>query len=403
MEICKYAAYGEIEFGDSRLSKRLEKTLETMHENPSLQICSASSDRYEAKGIYRFVKNNKVTKEAIIRTSRDETMKAIRESGEKIVLFPQDTCELCYDGLKGCEGLGTHRGKDSLGMLSHTSIAVSPSSRVFGLTSQELWTRPIEEHGKANERKKKDIEEKESNKWIETMKMSMNGLPDDIMGVTVCDREGDIYDLFAEAEAEGIKYLVRIVQNRLTYESEKLLDYAKGLESSGEIVVQIPRDTRNKRPAREAKLSIKHSKVSVTGKRKSDCVDAYVVAAEEVGAPDGVEPIAWYLLTNVDTDSFDEACDRVQWYVQRWKIERFHYAWKDVCKVERIQEREVGNLKKVIVLKTIVAMTIVCLMYLSRTAPDLPCDVFLEEDEWKFLYAAVNHTDVFPPLASLTV
>ena len=161
------------------------------------------------------------------------------------------------------------------------------------------------------------------------------------------------------------------MQNRITTETAKLIDYAKNLESSGISVVQIPRDTRNGRKAREAKLSIKYSPVEVKAPRNagygSDAtITAWVVAAEEIDAPDGVEPIAWYLLTNVAVNSFDDACEKVQWYVQRWKIERFHYVWKEVCKVEKIQERDVGRLKKVITLNSIIAMSIMCLMALSR-------------------------------------
>jgi hypothetical protein len=341
----------------------------------------------------------------MIKTSRTETIKKIETSGEKIILLPQDTSELCYTGLKGCEGLGTHRGKNSRGVIAHSSIAVSPSGLGYGLMSQELWTRDIEDHGKAKERKSKEIEEKESQKWLDTMDKSLDGLSSDIKAVTVCDREGDIYELFNKGESEEKSYLVRIVQNRLTCPAEenaKLIDYAKNLESSGICVVQIPRDTRNNRKAREAQLSIKYSFVTVKAPRNSgygsgDNITAWVIAAEEIDAPQNVEPVAWYLLTNVSVDSLDDAYEKVQWYVQRWKIERFHYVWKEVCKVEKAQERDVERLKKVIVLKSIVAMSIMCLMYLSRVFPDIPCDCIFEDDDWKFLYAVVNNTTVFPP------
>jgi hypothetical protein len=398
----EYGAYGEIDFGDPRISRRLEQTLTTLQRNPGASICSASSDRYEAKGIYRLVKNPKFEIEAMLKTSRRETIKKIERSGEKIILLPQDTSELCYTGLKECEGLGTHRGKNSRGVIAHSSIAVSPSGLVYGLLSQELWTRDLEEHDKAKERKAKEIEEKESQKWLETMEKSLDGLPGDIKGVTVCDREGDIYELFRKADWEEKWYLVRIVQNRLTEENAKLIDYVKNLDSSGICVVQIPRDTRNKRKAREAKLSIKYSLVTVKAPRNSgygsgESITAWVIAAEEIDAPENVEPIAWYLLTNVSVHSLDDAYEKVQWYVQRWKIERFHYVWKEVCKVEKAQERDVERLKKVIVLKSIVAMSIMCLMYLSRVFPDIPCDCIFEDDDWKFLYTVVNNTTVFPP------
>ena len=79
-----YEAYGKINYGDKRISKRLEKTLERLQENPSQTICSAAADQYEAKAIYRMVDNPSFTIEPMIKTSRTETIKKIVESGEKI-------------------------------------------------------------------------------------------------------------------------------------------------------------------------------------------------------------------------------------------------------------------------------------------------------------------------------
>ena len=394
----KYSEYGEMEIGDKRLSKRLEKTMETLEKEPGLTVCSASSGRYEAKAIYRLLKNPKLTIEAMVKRSRERTIEKIVESGEKVILMPQDTTKLDYIGLKGCEGMGTYYNEASRGLLGHTSIAISEKGMTFGLMSQELWTRELGESGKASKRKSKSISEKESVKWQETMKKSMNGMPEDIMCVTVCDREGDIYELFKAAELEEMYYLVRIIQNRRTTETEKLLDYAKSLESKGVCVVQIPRDTRNNRKAREAKLSIKYSEVTIKAPySKNDSITAWVVVAEEIDAPQGIEPIAWYLLTNVPVTGFEDACSRVNWYVQRWKIERFHYVLKEVCKVEKSQERNVERLKKLITIYSIISMNILSLMYLSRTCPDIPCDTVFEEDEWKLLYVLANESAAFPP------
>jgi len=400
-----YREYGEMEIGDKRVSKRLEKTLETLEKEPGLTICSASTGRYETKAIYRLLKNAKLTIGAMERTSRERTIEKIEESGEKVILMPQDTTTLEYKGLKRCEGLGTYYDENSRGLLGHTSIAISEKGRIFGLMSQELWTREAGECGKASKRKNKGIDEKESIKWQETMKKSNSGMPEDVMCVTVCDREGDIYELFKAAEHEEMYYLVRIVQNRRTTETEKLLDYAKSLESGGVCVVQIPRDTRNNRKAREGKLSIKYSEVTIKAPYnsdygKDDSIRAWVVAAEEIDAPEGIEPIAWYLLTNVSVTGFEEACARVSWYVQRWKIERFHYVLKEVCKVEKSQERDVERLKKLITIYSIISMNILSLMYLSRTCPDMPCDTVFDEDEWKLLYMLANDSAVFPPSTS---
>jgi len=401
-----YGRYGLIELGDKRLSKRLQKTMETLHKDPKMSICEASKNRHEAKAIYRLLKNKKLTIDSILEASKAETIEKIIESGEKTVLLPQDTSEHDFTSLKACEGLGVHGTQQTYrGILDHSGIAVSPNGMVFGLMSKELWVRPYEEHGKSNDRKKRAITDKESRKWLDTMDKSMNGLPEDIRAVTVCDREGDVYELFRKAQMDQKLYLVRMVQNRLTTESEKLLDYAKSLEVGGTCIVQIPRDTRNNRKARNATLNIKYSQVTIKAPRNSgygpnENITAWVVAAEEVDAPEGIEPIAWYLLTNVPVTNFEEACEKVGWYVQRWKIERFHYILKNVCNVKKLQERNAERLMKLIVIDSIIAMTIMKLMYLSRASPDIPCDIIFEEEEWQLLYMLANGTTNFPPSAA---
>jgi hypothetical protein len=57
--------------------------------------------------------------------------------------------------------------------------------------------------------------------------------------------------------------------------------------------------------------------------------------AEELTATDR-EPIAWFLMTNGTVDSFEAAYEKVCWYTQRWKIERFHYVLKFGCAVEKL-------------------------------------------------------------------
>jgi hypothetical protein len=59
------------------------------------------------------------------------------------------------------------------------------------------------------------IHRKESNKWLVGLTQSVQHLPAHQV-VTVCDREGDIYELFATAAAQDAHFLVRMVRNRRT-------------------------------------------------------------------------------------------------------------------------------------------------------------------------------------------
>jgi hypothetical protein len=52
----------------------------------------------------------------------------------------------------------------------------------------------------------------------------MEDIPPGKKVITVCDREGDMYELFAKAQSMNKPVLVRIVRNRMTAENKRILD-----------------------------------------------------------------------------------------------------------------------------------------------------------------------------------
>lgn len=67
------------------------------------------------------------------------------------------------------------------------------------------------------------IEEKESFRWIENLKQSIQLLKNPERCIHVGDRESDIYELFCTAQQEGTHFLVRTCVDRLAGEG-RLLD-----------------------------------------------------------------------------------------------------------------------------------------------------------------------------------
>ena len=57
-----------------------------------------------------------------------------------------------------------------------------------------------------------------------------------------------------------------------------------------------------------------------------------------------VEPVEWFLMTNEKIESVEDAYERAVWYMQRWKIEQFHYVLKSGCAVEKLQERSMDKM-----------------------------------------------------------
>ena len=403
-----FEEYGKAEFGDERLSKRLQKLLGQLASDPTSSISGACKDPYQAKAAYRFVGNDEVTVEAITKVTRDVTTASIKAAKPSVLLIIQDTSELNYTNLKATEGLGSISGrKTASGLEMHSAIAVSEAGEVFGLLAQKLWTRPPELFGQSNTRSKKlPIEEKESNKWLETLDSIGPDFTESKQVVHICDREGDMYEFFSKAEKEGAQFLCRKSFNRNIEEengSKRLDSFTEALPEAGRINVRVPRDSHTARKARDAEVVIKYGRCTIKKPNTQpinddlpETIEVYVVSATETDPPAGQEKLFWRLITNVPTESFEDAVARIQWYAQRWKIELFHRTLKSGCKVEELQSETAEKLKKLVAIYSIIALQIMLLCYVARAHPDKSCEIWLDDDEWKVIYRVANRTKAVP-------
>jgi len=405
----EYNAYRAIELGDKTLSERVEKTLEQLSSNPQASISGACKNQHQSKAVYRLIANEKFTAEAVIKVSRQETIRRIAESGERVVLLPQDTTSINYSGLKNTEGLGDVGYKQkSHGLMLHTAIAVSEAGQPLGLLAEKAWSRPKDEYGKKKQRKQLPIETKESNKWLETLE-NANIIEDlkNVHFIHLCDREGDLYELFAKAGLEGATYICRRVQNRIVMqENEQGLSisaYLDALPIAGKLLVNVPRDSHTQREPRTVKLEIRFGNTLIKkpanikeSKRLPDAVAVSLISATEVDTPSGVEPISWQLVTNDKVETFEDAIKCVKRYTQRWKIEIFHNVLKSGCSIEKLQASTAEKLVKLIALYSVIALQIMILTYLARTNPDASCEIAFEEHEWKILFKVARKTKSAP-------
>jgi len=390
-----------------RTIKRFIQTMVTLSKKPGESIAAASKDKAEAKAIYRLLKSEKLTEDVILKSHKKQTLKNIEESGEDIILCIQDTSDISYTNLKATTGLGDYGGdKNSKGLKVHSTIAVTQNGIMKGLLDQKIWARDPAERGKRRTRHQRPIEEKESFKWLESMERSNKGIPAEIKVINVCDREADLFEFFYKAINEDRFFLVRATYNRLLLDERKAFDKVHAEKVAGELTVEIPRDTRRKIPKRNATIELKYTKVVIPVPPKirkyfdkEECIEVFLILAEEKNAPTGIEPIQWYLFTNVEILSFDEAIEKVKWYTQRWKIERFHYILKSGCKIEELQEEDAIRLRKLMLMYSIIASRILCMTYLARENPESSCETMFQEEEWRVLYRIANKTSNCPEKA----
>lgn len=178
-----------VDLNDRRLEKRLQLTAELLEQSPNSSIPEACKSTAQTKATYRLLDNSKLSPNSVLDSHRIETLKRIKN--HTTILIAQDTSSLNFSTHKKTKGLGPLGSKDILqGLLMHSAFSLTTTGVPLGILAQKIWARNPDERGKSSVRKKLPIQAKESYKWLEMMERSLQGLPKDILAVTVTDREG---------------------------------------------------------------------------------------------------------------------------------------------------------------------------------------------------------------------
>ncbi|MCL2479741.1 MAG: IS4 family transposase [Treponema sp.] len=305
---------------------------------------------------------------------------------------------------KKTEGIG-YISENTLGVNIHSCLAVTTDGLVLGLLDQTSYNRiQGKDDSRSHESKKvRTLEEKESFRWVQTLGTSTTALPDTIKVITVCDREGDMYELLHATETGGHLFLIRVAQNRLTVNNRQVLDMIRREHCKGKVEITIPRDSRSNVKEREAivqlrydRFEIKRPQILKKNKALAASLGVWVIYAKEENPPHGVEPIEWFLMTNEPVQTVEMAYERIYYYTQRWKIEQFHYVLKSGCAVEKLQERSIDKTTLLVLMYSIISVVIMNMTYVARIHPDKPCTLFFETDEWQVLYCTTNKTKKAP-------
>jgi hypothetical protein len=409
MELSMQEEFAGLDFNSVRLEKRFIKTMETLAGQPDKSIWFSSENRAEAKAIYRMLGNENLDHQEILRAHREATIRRIARA-EKTILAIQDTTSLNYNTQTKMEGIGYISDK-TLGVNIHSSLAVTADGLLLGLLAQSSYNRaqPHERTRSRESKKVRPLEEKESFRWVQTLGESTVELPCGVHIVTVCDREGDMYELFDGAEREGLAFLIRIAQNRKTVENEKILDEIRIKQCMGMVKTTIPRDSRRGFKERGAVLQIRYHGFEIRRplilnkvKHLKASHEVNVIYVCEEQQDKAVEPVEWFLMTNEPVENIETAYEKVTWYMQRWKVEQFHHVLKSGCAVEKLQERSMEKTTLLVLMYSIIAAAIMNITYIARIHPALPCTVCFEEDEWKVLYCTANKTKK-PPKKPYTI
>ena len=394
--------FSKLRLKDRRLDQRCQKMAGALEQQSTEPINQACEDWADTKAAYRFFDNPKVAPDKILAPHCQPTVK--RMKSHPLVLAVQDTTFLNYTHHPQTEGLGEigTKQQNQRGFGMHSTLAVTPQGLPLGFLAQQFFERPM---GAAShtalELQKLPIEEKESYRWIKAFQQTIALTPEGVQVVTVCDREGDFYEMFVMAYEHHADLLVRAnADRRLDEEAKFLWAKAESQSKAGDLTIDIVGN--DKRKARQATVSVRFCTVTLRApwrpqKKKLPSITLTAILVREDNPPADIQdPVEWLLLTNTSVKDFDQAVQVIEWYCCRWQIEVFHKIIKSGCRVEDCRLQTAARLQNYIALMSVVAWRLQWLTYINRISPEEPCTTVLTTIEWQALYMRIHKTSLLP-------
>ena len=349
----------------------------------------AAGDEAAVTGYYRLIERpdeSKATPEAILATHRARTEQRMR--GQETVLCIQDGTDLNFATHPLCEGLdrigGNANSKGTLGLHLHSTLAAGGDGVPIGVARIE-FSGPDDEGPK-------------SGRWLRGWRDAGRLRAGRAAVVSVMDREGDVFELFAARRDEGgPELLVRAQHDRALGDGGKLFKALRGSPERGRMDIPLERlSARNSargqsaspgRAKRVASAALRWMEVDlpVPEKRRGELgarpCRMRAVHAFEDRAPEGAEPLEWMLLTTLPVETGAEAREILRRYRPGWRIEDWHRILKSGCKAEEVAFRTAGRIKRAAAINAVIAWRLAALTHLGRRTPGLDAGLMFSEAE----------------------
>jgi hypothetical protein len=317
-----------------------------------VRVCRLGKDRAGEIRLTRFLHNPAVTVSEMVATAAART--STRVAGRHVLAI-QDTSMV-------------RSAAEGIGVALHPLIAVDAfDGTLFGLLDARFFIR---QGGQRNERRERDLAQKESGRWLEAAHRAAELAGVGAACVTVVsDREGDIYEDFAD-KPSAVEMLVRAGQDRRLADGSHLFAKTGALPEAGRMAVDLP--AAPGRRARTAIVSLRFCKVEIarpkhrtSGARAAlpRAVALSLVEASEINPPAGVDGAHWRLLTTHAVNDVADARRIVDFYRQRWTIEQLFRTLKTQgFNVEALRQAEGGPFERLVAASLIAAVTVLQLV-----------------------------------------
>ncbi len=280
----------------------------------------------------------------------------------------------------GKDKRGRERMHAVYGLLMHSSLAVTTDGLPLGIAAAKFWTRKKFKGTNALKRKinptRVPIEGKESMRWLENLRQSTELLDDPARCVHICDREGDIWELFCLARELDTHFVIRRFANRLAEDGSRTVEAIMTDEKVRGLHRVAVRDDKGRLGSTQVELSYRRMTVRppIAKQKRYLTLMLTVLHAREPEEPVGRPRIDWKLITDLPVDSHDAA-------------------------VEKLQLRTAERLVRLLAVFCILSWRVFWLTMLIRARPNLEPALVLTGLETKILDRLIPDSTADPPAA----
>jgi len=330
--------------------------------------------------------NPKVEHDDILSGHIDRTVE--RCLGRSAVLVVQDTTTLSYTQHRAARGLGpVNDSEGARGYLAHTALAVSVDSHeVLGVLDQHVWVRAVRKVTQDESCVARKKRRRESEHWAAAQRRVgklFEGQAKRPRVIATFDREGDIFEAFEALDELGHSFVIRATRNRLVDSDGEDREYSLDAVERAPIIAHYTIDVpaRPGRATRVAQMEVRATSLAIRPPRNrgrhGESIRLNLVAAIERQAPEGVEPLVWYLVTQEPIATEADVLAVVRAYEARWIIEELHMGMKTGCSTEERQLGTVHALQNFLAFATVVAWQMLCLRDAARRLEPVRADQVL--------------------------
>jgi hypothetical protein len=368
------------DFGDHRLTVRAVKLVDDLMVDPSKSLPELyAQDRAGLDGAYRFLNNEATDLQNTVRPHVVRSFARVRQHSGGYC--SHDSCAFSFTGELLRFGLGRITSPGSQGFFAHYSVGFSRTGLPLGTLGVSVFVRPQELKKKLSVYDSKRDPLRESTRW-EALADEVNRQDPRRLLIHVMDRESDIYELLCFLVSRGIRFILRVAQDRalagtqehLFEKMEQLavkLTRTAPLSNRGETGSPNEKKIHPPRQARVAKLKARAGRLTLkrpqsTEARYPETLTLNYVDVQEEDAPESEEPIHWRLVTSEPVSTKEEVAAVIDGYRMRWGIEEFNKGLKTGCRIEASQNGNFEALTTKLGLLLPVVWQLMTLRFLSR-------------------------------------